>query len=223
MCDNADVVSEQGPRRLWYWIAGLIALAGIGSAIAWGLISWNGLVETVDDFERIAVPGQARLDFSEATGYTIYYEESDQGPEATYFGTPGVEITNVATAEVLPVSTYLTDLTYNLGGRRGVALYTFEVDEPGEYEVVVTGEAGPNSGVELAFGPGIGGTLVWTILGALALLFGGFVLAIVVAVVVAVRRASVRRKYRQQALPPPPYAPPSPTPGWPIPPPPGHT
>lgn len=222
MCDNAAVVIEEGPRRLWYWIAGLIALVGIGGAIAWGVISWDRLNDTIDDFERIAVPGQATLEFSDAGGYTVYYEEPNQGWEANYFGSPGVEITNATTGEAIPVSTYLTELTYTLG-RRGVAIYTFEIDEPGQYDVVVTAEAGSASDAEVALGPGIGGTLVWTILGALAIFFGALVVAIVIAVVVAVRRASVRRKYRQQTPPPPPFVPPPPAPGWPVPPPPGHT
>ena len=209
------MVIEEGPRRIWYGIAVFMALAAVIGAVVWGLTSWHRLSSAVEDFERVDIPGQARLSFDEAAGYTIYYEELD--PVGLVLAPPtSVAITSADSGESVPVASYVSELTYTVDDRHGVAVRTFEITEPGDYDVVVDSGGTAYTGSELAFGPGIGGTLVSAIVGSLVIAFGGIVLAAGVAVIVAVRRASIRRRQQQTPWPPPPlqgfgYSPPPPT------------
>jgi hypothetical protein len=58
------------PARAWYWVALVVFLAGAG---------WLGgglylLVERVDSFQRVPLPGEGEVSLDHSGGYVIYYE-----------------------------------------------------------------------------------------------------------------------------------------------------
>jgi len=43
--------------RAGYWIGGALIVAAVAGAVLWGVLSFIGLGETIDDFARVQAPG----------------------------------------------------------------------------------------------------------------------------------------------------------------------
>ncbi len=179
------------PSRLWYWVAGVAGAA----AVVWltlGLVLWVGAVDRrVEQFQRVPIPGQAEVSFADPGSYVLYFEGVGAGDEQVGIRSLNVSLTSVDSGSEVPIRSYGSSLKYDLAGRSGRAVGTFQIDRPGRFVLQTEGAAlaGTASAV---VGPSIGRdifrTLALTVPGALILFFG----AVLLAVVVAVRRSRAR-------------------------------
>jgi outer membrane lipoprotein SlyB len=180
-----------------YWIGGGLMVLAVLGAIAWGVLGFKHIVSTVDDFQRVAIPGRQTIHL-DARKYVIYVE----GPHADT-SVPGVRIliSDTRTSRPLTPSAYGGSLTYSFD-TSGSAQATVTPPRAGDYSVVTGGvEAG--RGYSVALGESIAGKLVATILGAVAV---GAVLGIsglVLVIVTSVRRSRRRKPPVPAAWPPP--------------------
>jgi len=187
--------------RAGYWIGGALIVVGVAGAILWGVLSFAGMGDTVDDFERAPAPGMARVEL-EARKYIVYVE----GPGVGRDFAPPMEILitgpGPGAGGVLPLAGYSGSLTYSMSGHSGSAVATVTPPRAGTYELRAATTADPSAGFEVALGESIGGRIVRTILGALGI--GGGLLAAGLALMIT---TGVRRKRRAAAPPPPPSSP----------------
>jgi Protein of unknown function (DUF2510) len=180
------------PARLWYWVAGAVAVA----AVLWfalGLfLGFRALSRQVDGFQRVPIPGRGEVSFEESGGYTLYYEGVGASDEQVTIPSFTVSLTSVASGEEVSIRDFGGSATYGVAGHSGRALGTFRIEEPGRFLLQTEGEpqtGQANVAVGSSVGPAIFRTVSLAIVGTLILLLGGAVLA----VVVAVRRNRARR------------------------------
>jgi hypothetical protein len=210
------------PALWWFFVAGGLALVGIVGGIALIVSGVVRLADTVEDFERVSVPGTGEVRIDETGGYSIYHEYDQFGSSRFYPPEPDVTVTDPSGTEV-DLERYSGTVTYDFNNHEGEGLYTFDADETGTYTVTVEGD----SESVVAVGRGVGRGLVTSILAGVAVGFIGVVGGIVMAVVVGVKRSGNRRRLRANWNPPPGPPPgawgPAPgVPGWGPQPPPGQ-
>jgi hypothetical protein len=99
-----------------------------------------------------------------------------------------VELVSAETGESVPLDAPGANTTYELRGRSGRAVLTFEVDRPGAYRLSADYPAGGGPETVLAVGRGLGTRIAMTVAGAIAVGIGSFLLAVAIAVVTFVRR-----------------------------------
>jgi hypothetical protein len=186
-----DVTTTRRPTSAGYWVAALIAAAGLLGAAVWGVVGAVSVAEQVDGFARLAVPGQAVLTVEEPADLTIFYEAA--GIDQEQAEVPALTISILGPdGDPVAIAGYGSELTYHVGDHVGRAIATFSAVQAGDHRVVVEGEAPPEA--TLAFGEGLSG-IVGTLVGAGLLLLVTFGAAGVLALVTASRR---------RKLPPPP-------------------
>jgi hypothetical protein len=178
-----------------------IFLAGIVIGvflIVWGIRRAD---QIVDDFDRVGVGQSATLALEEGS-YRIWLE-GDGVSDSSEF----VEgnIVSADDGEPLTTEPFAGTLTYDFGGREGVAFQTFDLSEPGEYDVSFDSVSSERDDRDLAIGQdnpvsavglGIG-------IGVIAMVLG-FIVAVIVLIILLVKRSSSRRAMRPPAGPPPP-------------------
>lgn len=179
--------------------AGAIAL-GIGTAVA----TIHRVLDRVDTYRRVPVPGIGEITLARDGPFTIYYEAHGVGSDrAARSGVPPIRVAvRAPDGTNLPIRRYTSSFDYHLSGRDGVAIATFDAPAPGRYRVgsaadVAPGEAQLAVGSSLTKGV-VGGALI---MGMLCLLL--FTSAVVLIVVTAIRRYH----HNHPHVPPPPYAP----------------
>ena len=171
------------PGKFWYWVAGLLVLAGLAAGVALGVRGVSSFSRVISELARVPIPGTAQLDL-EPGGHVIYLEQSDTGALPAV----DVEVRHDGSGESVDVRRYAGELNYNSGGVSGTAVATFDVVEAGVYEVVVDGAEGSGT---VAIGPSLGGGvlgLVGGLFGAFGVASLTFFAAVAIVVVVAVRR-----------------------------------
>ncbi|WP_159846180.1 hypothetical protein [Nocardia sp. CY41] len=175
------------PSGRWFALGGALIALGIIGGIAIGGFGFLQTSARIDDFQRVKVPGSGVVNLSESGGYTVYVEYSG----ASSRGTPGTVNLRVLDPDGKHVELHKYDatITYSFGGHEGRAGFSFEAAKPGAYRVTTAG----SSQVTVAVGRGLGPSFVGTLLGALALGFGGVVLGVLVIVVVVVKRSANKR------------------------------
>jgi Protein of unknown function (DUF2510) len=181
---------QTSPSRVWYWVAGTLAVASVVWLVVTLVFGFSSLGRHVDDFQRVSLPGQGEVSLTEPGSYVLYYE----GPGAPDSSFPGFSASLVPVdgdAEV-PISDYDGSLTYDVSGHSGVALGSFQIDNPGRFLLRTESEA-EGTQAKVAVGQSIAGELVRAVVlalvGTLVLFFSGAALA----VVVAIRRRRARR------------------------------
>jgi hypothetical protein len=193
----APVIDEpMRPSAAWFWIGGgLIALA-VAGAIAGFVFALTGLDDTIDGFERVPYPDGGSVLIAEAGDYVVYAEETSSfiGPDRS------AQIVITGPGGPVDSSLYLSELTYDFGGRSGLAMATFTADIPGRYEFAPSDDEFSDI-TSLAVGDSIADDLVKAILLPMALGGLGFILGGVILIVTGVRR-SREKKRRQPAGPP---------------------
>jgi hypothetical protein len=180
------------PARVWYWVAG----AAVVAAVLWlalGLfLGFRSLSRQVEGFQRVPIPGQAEVSLAEAGGYTLYFEGMGASDEQATIPPFNVSLTSLTSRQPVTIRPYGGSATYGFAGHSGRAVGTFQIGEPGRYLLQAEGEpqdVEANVAVGRSVGPGIFRTVTLAIAGAMVLLCGGAVLA----VVVALRRNQARR------------------------------
>lgn len=180
------------PSSRWYWLAGALAALGL-ALVGWAVWSGVSIGRAVEAFPRVDVPGQAEVAL-EAGRYTVYYEtQATPGaadPPDAPWSTVEVAVERVGDNEQVAVRLPLGSSTYEIGGRQGVSVRRFTIDQPGTYEVSVAADQAASEGT-VAIGSGVGRgliTLLLAIFGAVGLLVTAGALAGVIALVRHLRR-----------------------------------
>jgi hypothetical protein len=201
------------PSRFWYWVAGA-ALLGSVVWLALGVVFWfRSMIQQVEQFQRVPIPGQSEVTLDEARGYTVYYEGMGAGEETTSIPAFNISITPVGGGEEAQIRPYGSDELYNLAGHSGRAVGTFRIEEPGRFLVQTEGD--PQSvQANVAIGTGIGGEIARTVLLTVPVVLVLFLGGVVLAVVVAVRRGRARRPLPAVAGPAETWAKGATSPGW---------
>jgi hypothetical protein len=182
--------------RAGYWIGGALIVLGVAGAVLWGVLSFTGMGDTVDDFARAPVPGSAIVQL-EARKYIVYVE----GPGVGEDFTPPVQfqIVDADGDGALPIAGYGGSLTYSMGGHSGSAQGTVTPSRAGAYELRAFSPADRSAGYAVALGGSIAGRILRTLLGVFAI--GGLLLAAGIGSIIT---TAVRRRRRGADPPAPP-------------------
>jgi hypothetical protein len=182
------------PSTAWYWIGAFVMAVGIIGGVVWLSVSIATIVGRPNNYERINVPGERTLNFTEAgtfnlyaeTSNPVYYYDSLVEPDVDVVGPDGNRVgTNIAS----------TTETYDIGGRYGEKFATVDIPEPGNYVVSVT--AGRGDGVKpvrIAVGQSIAGADdARAIIGAVLVAIVGFFGGLIILIVTGVKRGKVKK------------------------------
>lgn len=176
-----------GPSRKGYVFAAAVLAAGVVGFVLVLFLGLSGL-----SMQRVVVPGSAELALEESGRYTIYHESRSVVDGRVYdvadVSGLTVELVSAETGESVPLDSPGANTTYDLRGRSGRGVLTFEVDRPGAYRLSADYPAGGGPETVLAVGKGIGTRIAMTVVGAIAIAIGSFLLAAAIAVVTFVRR-----------------------------------
>ncbi|MFE7745101.1 hypothetical protein [Nocardia sp. NPDC057455] len=175
------------PSGRWFVLGGALIALGIIGGIALGTFGFLQTSGRIDDFQRVHVPGSGVVHLAESGGHTVYFEYAGASSEGAS-GTVNLRVLDPEGKHV-DLRKYDASITYSFGGHEGRAGFSFEAAHPGEYRVTTAG----SSEVTVAIGRGLGSSFVGTLLGALALGFGGVVLGVLVIAVVAIKRNASKR------------------------------
>lgn len=176
---------DEGPRRIWYWVGGAVALVGIVATVVWIVTGVGGISDQVDDFQRVPVGGEETITLGETGGYTIYYENGDPGDVDVNVNVIGPGIGSGSLGD------YDGTLTYTAGGRSGRAVLTLRVDQPGTFTVRATA---PDEEGQIAIGRSVGPRLVRTVVGGVLIGLYGVAGATGIVLLTALRRRDARRR-----------------------------
>ena len=184
----------------------------------------------IQDFQRLAVPGQRVVQFSQPGGYVIYVErpgsccafsissggsgDVGSGPRFSSWSM-NIALQTAADGQLVPIRTWRgATESYAAAGHQGQTAMYFTIDRPGAYHLGAR-KVEPSSLTDIAVGRGIGQSVF---IAVLLPLIGIFVLApagLLVGIITAVRRRRARRTLlAARSVPQPaPMAPPVAT-GW---------
>ena len=172
------------PSRWWYWGA----VGALVVAASWLGLGFLWASARVDNFQRVPVPGELELQLADPGRYLIYYEGPGAG-QGVVLSSFDLTLTPADEGELVRLSRYGGSLSYNLGGEAGFAVFTFEIKEPRSLLLNLTyGGEGPLPS-QVAVGTSIAPLIVGSVLGFLAWLIAG----VVIALVVFLRRRRTRR------------------------------
>lgn len=176
--------TRKAPGRVWYLVAGLLAVAGLAAA---GFSLWRTLTGIEGDLIRVTFPGQEEISLAEPGTYTIFVEYqtgTTPDPESAELTVEVISEQGESLQFTRPSGT----LTYTLGGRTGEGVLQFEVDQPGNFRFVGDYPDGDGPDVMLAVNRGFTGRL-FTGIGAVILIpLATGSAAIAIAVVTFLRR-----------------------------------
>jgi hypothetical protein len=178
------------PSVAGYWIGGALLGVAVFGAIAWFVLGMMSFGDAVDDLGRVPAPGSGVVELSE--GRKAIYYESPAGEDADV---PALQIL-IAPAgggAALPIESHSGNVSYSVSGHAGRSIAGFDVPRSGSYGVSADG-AGVTPGVaELAIGKGVGGRIVWVIVGAFAIFFVCAGVGSVILAVTSTRRSRAAR------------------------------
>jgi hypothetical protein len=199
--------SELKPSRAYYALAACIFIGGIGM---FGVTLWKGLSGMGAKLQQIVAPGRSDITLAAPGDYTIFYEHDSVVGNRVYStgeGVPGLECTLASKATGAQVSLQRSgaNTTYSFGGRSGKSVFDFHIDQPGVYELS-SGYASGSEGQEvvLAVGQGVTESIVATVFGGLAILFGSIALSIIIVVVTGIKRHNSKKRLQTASNIPPP-------------------
>jgi hypothetical protein len=193
MAHAGDSAAGRAPGRRWYVVAAVIALAG-WTGMALFLVSRIG--DSTGRMMRVLVPGQADLVLKEPGAYTIFHESQStfEGRVYDVAEVSGLRIAVRAGGANVPLVASKANTRYRVGSYAGRSLFDFEVRTPGTYQISASYDGGRKEPqTVLAVDRGFVGDLVMTILGALAMAFGGMGIAVAISVVVFLKRRRALR------------------------------
>ena len=189
MTFQTPTAKAKAPGCAWYFLALLILVLGGAAA---GILVLTQLPRLGEKLPQLVVPGETTLNLTEPGTYMIYHERESVVDGRVYSAEniSGLRVTlRDARGAQVPLSAPGMSSTYNFSGRSGVAVYKFEIAQPGAYRLAAAYDGGRTQPrAVLAVGLGFVSGLLTIIFGALALAFGGAVIAVIVAVVVFVKR-----------------------------------
>ena len=176
------------PGRIWY----LVALVIFVGATAWLIYGFVSLVGTVNDLQRVPLPAGGTVSLGHSGGYTVYFE----GPGAQSGGIPSFDVNVVPVspgARVSSLTSYESNVTYNVGSHSGRAVLTLDITSPGTFRITATGPQIPGAG--LAVGDSIASEIVGILLPAVPLMILAVLGAVLVLVLRIIRKHALRLRY----------------------------
>lgn len=190
--DRETTIREPSmPGRKWYWISGAVGIAGVVAFIVLLLSSLSGFG---DGLQQMKAPGKADYMFNEPGRYTVFHEYESVF-EGAYFSSS--EVVSELKVGVRPsgggaaiaIRGAGVNASYNVSGRSGVAIFEFDITEPGSYRVDARyGGGGTKPTIILAIGHDFTGGLFSLIFSSLGIMFAGLGGAGVIAAVTYVKR-----------------------------------
>jgi hypothetical protein len=197
--EKRDKMSNQDikPSRWYYGLAIVVFIIGESLFILFLLNSLRGLT---DGLTQVVVPVKSEIMLPETGKYTIFYEYQSVLGDRLYFTGESLSglhctLTSKVTGYRIALSRPLARSTYSFGGRKGVSVLEFNIDQPGTYEFSASypkGQEGPE--VVLAMGRGFMRKLIGTIFGGLAIFFGSGAIAIAIIVATLLKRQKARKQ-----------------------------
>jgi len=177
--------------KLWFVVAGVIALAGLVAAALYALPRLGGLDQGTI---RIVVPGSAVLALDKPGSYTIFHERRTM-VDGRYYASDsadGLRVTLVAEGSGVPIALAQPKMSssYEMGGREGRSLLQFDIAQPGRYRLsanLASGAAEPK--LVLAVSQGLMGGLFQLVFRTIGIAFGGLGIAALLVLFVLWRRA----------------------------------
>jgi hypothetical protein len=151
---------------------------------------------------RAVVPGSGDITLSQAGKYTVFYEYRSMVDNRIYSTgeeIPGIQVNLVSkdTGAEIPLSAASVNTTYTIGGRSGIALFDFGIDQPGVYELSasypasVQGQQRPEIILAVFHGSSLEelfGSIMGTVGGVLAIAFVPFAVGIAIIVITFLKR-----------------------------------
>jgi len=222
--------SDIRPSVAWYWIGTAILVLGIGGATGWFGVSIATLISAPNDYERVLVPGERLLRFTEPGTYSIFGETSVY----VYGGrsslrVPEVTVKSESGTPIVITPVYSSGSSYTTGAYRGYELSTLKIPTAGNYTVTVGSIPGTSTGgtgssrattttdysyysanaevQRIAVGKSIDDQVLGGIFGSLALGSVSLLVGTTVLIVTGVKRSGSRRKLFPPAPRPMPYGP----------------
>jgi hypothetical protein len=195
------------PSR-WFYVIGIIIL--VGGPIISGIFLFSAVVSNIGDMTevpsiQVVVPGTSDITLSQTGKYMVFYEYQSMIGNRIYStgqDIPGIQVNVVSidTGAEIPISASSMNSTYTIGGRSGIGLFDFVIDQPGVYELSgsypasIQGqqqEQGPeivlaifhSSAIEKVFG-----SIMGTIGGVLAIAFVPFAVGVAIIVITFLKR-----------------------------------
>lgn len=186
---------EIRPSR-WYY--GLAVLIVVGGGALFGFLLWKNLSGLADSLTQVVVPGKREVALREAGQYTIFYERESVVGNKVYSTTADISslacaLTSKTSVSPIKLSRSTMSSTYSVGGRSGVSVWEFKVEQPGTLEVACTYEGKEGPGVVLAVGQDFTVRLVATIFGAIGVLFLSVIAGIAIALVTLLKRIKAEK------------------------------
>ncbi|MGD0698121.1 MAG: hypothetical protein ABSB82_25175 [Terriglobia bacterium] len=181
------------------WFYALAALVFVGGWVGFGVILFTRLRGTERKLLQVVVPGRAEITLRDAGNYTIFYEHKSVVGNKIYSTAPelsGLECTVIskATGAKVPLSA-ATSASYEFGSRAGTSVFDFNIHDPGAYELLAAySEGHPGPEVVLAVGHDFTASLLITVFGSLAMVFGSILVSTLIAVVTAVKRSNAKKR-----------------------------
>jgi len=182
------------------WFYALAALVFIGGWVGLGVILFMRLRGTERRLQQVVVPGRAEITLPDVGNYTVFYEYKSVVGSKIYSTAPelsGLECTVIskATGAKVPLSVAAMTSSYEFGSRAGTSVFDFNIHDPGAYELSAAyseGHAGPE--VVLAVGHDFLASLLITVFGSLAIVFGSMIVSTLIAIVTAVKRSNAKKR-----------------------------
>jgi hypothetical protein len=156
------------------------------------------------------VPGSSDITLPQPGEYTIFYEYRsmvDNRIYSTNQDIPGIIVNIVSkdTGDEIPLSTPSTSSTYTIGGRSGIGLFDFSIDKPGIYEISASYPASNGQQEEQtqeivlavihsSVMDHIFGSIMGTVVGAMAIVLVPFAAGIVFIIITFLRRRKARTR-----------------------------
>jgi hypothetical protein len=183
-----------GPGRAWYLVS--VAIVVVSIALFAYILSAR-LNALPDKLMHVVIPGQADLSLVQTGTYSIFHERQSvvdgQLLHSNDIGGLRVSVRSASAADV-PLAPPGASAAYSIGSRAGVAIFEFEVREPGTYRLTAgyDGDRALPRAV-LAVGLGFIDELAATKFGGIAIFFAGLIGAAALAAVIYAKRRSARR------------------------------
>jgi hypothetical protein len=176
-------------RKALMW-GGLLVVAGVVAGIALVVMAFVKLDDKVSGFDRLDVPDVSQVFFGD-TGDYVVYDESIGIPVdgAVPFS---VSVRRTGSGLAVPVEASVDDITYDVSGQSGTAVFEFSIPAVGTYEIETSADV--EAGLaQLAVGRSVLGDLLRGLVTA-AVVGGGLILVgVLVALVGSIQRSPRRR------------------------------
>ena len=216
-------MTSSTPERIkpsrWFYIIGIVIL--VGGPIISSIFLFSAVFSNIGDMTevpsiQIVVPGTSDITLSQTGKYTVFYEYQSMVGNRIYStgeDIPSIQVSLMSrdTGAEIPLSAASLNSTYTIGGRSGIGLFDFVIDQSGEYELsasypaTVQGQQEQEQRPEIVLAVFHGsaieklfGSIMGTVGGALAIAFVPFGVGIAIIVITFLKRRKTGARARAQ-------------------------